>query len=155
MEFWDDLYSKYFKIWEHPQTNTEETPVAHKAPVVAEVIEPEPVEPEAVEPEPVEPEAVEPEPVESEPIEPETGEVVKEIVEVTLVDVEPQANGHANGFNGDAERKPRPSNEIKMVQNNGVPKDVIRANDPPEDDLPKNIGVNKFVNFFESLGGKK
>ncbi|XP_073965429.1 juvenile hormone esterase-like isoform X1 [Choristoneura fumiferana] len=165
MEFWDDLYSKYFKIWEHPQTNTEETPVkAHKEtvveviepePVEPEAVEPEPVEPEAVEPEPVEPEVVEPEPVETEPVEPETGEVVKEIVEETLVDVEPQANGHANGFNGDADRKPRPSNEIKMVQNNGVPKDVIRANDPPEDDLPKNIGVNKFVNFFESLGGKK
>ncbi|CAH0712840.1 unnamed protein product, partial [Brenthis ino] len=59
-------------------------------------------------------------------------------------------------FNGNSDRKPRPSNEIKMVQNNNInPKDVIRANDPPEDDLPKNIGVNKFVNFFESLGGKK
>lgn len=59
--------------------------------------------------------------------------------------------------NGNAEKSiKRTSNEVKMVQNsNGVPKDVIRANDPPEDDLPKNIGVNKFVNFFESLGGKK
>lgn len=58
--------------------------------------------------------------------------------------------------NGNFDKKPRPSNEIKMVQNNNLnPKDVIRANDPPEDDLPKNIGVNKFVNFFESLGGKK
>ncbi|XP_045508609.1 juvenile hormone esterase-like isoform X2 [Colias croceus] len=65
-----------------------------------------------------------------------------------------------NGFddhklNGNVERKPRPSNEIKMVQNSNInPKDVVRANDPPEDDLPKNIGVNKFVNFFESLGKK-
>lgn len=59
-------------------------------------------------------------------------------------------------YNGNSDKKPRPSNEIKMVQNNNLnPKDVIRANDPPEDDLPKNIGVNKFVNFFESLGGKK
>lgn len=61
---------------------------------------------------------------------------------------------HMNGI--DKKATPRTSNEIKMVQNaNGIPKDVIRANDPPEDDLPKNIGVNKFVNFFESLGGKK
>lgn len=59
-------------------------------------------------------------------------------------------------LNGDRKVQPRPSNEIKMVsRSNGAPKDVIRANDPPEDDLPKNIGVNKFVNFFESLGGKK
>ncbi|XP_038219848.1 esterase E4-like isoform X2 [Zerene cesonia] len=58
-------------------------------------------------------------------------------------------------FNGSVDRKPRPSNEIKMVQSGSVnPKDVVRANDPPEDDLPKNIGVNKFVNFFESLGKK-
>lgn len=58
--------------------------------------------------------------------------------------------------NGDSKKSVRPSNEIKMVATgNGDPKDVIRANDPPEDDLPKNIGVNKFVNFFESLGGKK
>lgn len=65
-------------------------------------------------------------------------------------------NGDEHKFNGNFDRKPRPSNEIKMVQNSNInPKDVIRANDPPEDDLPKNIGVNKFVNFFESLGGKK
>lgn len=63
---------------------------------------------------------------------------------------------HMNGNGIDKKAKPRTSNEIKMVQSaNGLPKDVIRANDPPEDDLPKNIGVNKFVNFFESLGGKK
>lgn len=61
---------------------------------------------------------------------------------------------HLNG-NGVDKPKPRTSNEIKMVSSNGAPIDVIRANDPPEDDLPKNIGVNKFVNFFESLGGKK
>lgn len=63
---------------------------------------------------------------------------------------------HMNSNGIDKKASPRTSNEIKMVQNaNGTPKDVIRANDPPEDDLPKNIGVNKFVNFFESLGGKK
>ncbi|XP_045770164.1 esterase E4-like isoform X2 [Maniola jurtina] len=67
-----------------------------------------------------------------------------------------QNGGEEHKFNGNFEKKPRPSNEIKMVQNSNInPKDVIRANDPPEDDLPKNIGVNKFVNFFESLGGKK
>jgi hypothetical protein len=60
-------------------------------------------------------------------------------------------NGNSNGV-----KNLRTSNEIKMVNHaNGAPKEVIRANDPPEDDLPKNIGVNKFVNFFESLGGKK
>ncbi|XP_052738798.1 juvenile hormone esterase [Bicyclus anynana] len=68
-----------------------------------------------------------------------------------------QNGGDEHKFNGNFEKKPRPSNEIKMAQNSSPvnPKDVIRANDPPEDDLPKNIGVNKFVNFFESLGGKK
>ncbi|XP_039752597.1 esterase E4-like isoform X1 [Pararge aegeria] len=67
-----------------------------------------------------------------------------------------QNGGEEHKFNGNFDKKPRPSNEIKMAQNTNInPKDVIRANDPPEDDLPKNIGVNKFVNFFESLGGKK
>ncbi|KOB73252.1 Carboxyl/cholinesterase 5BL [Operophtera brumata] len=50
---------------------------------------------------------------------------------------------HVNG-NGIDKPKPRTSNEIKMASSNGAPADVIRANDPPEDDLPKNIGVNKF-----------
>lgn len=63
---------------------------------------------------------------------------------------------HMNGNGIDKKAAPRTSNEIKMVQNaNGTPKDVIRANDPPEDDLPKNFGVNNYVSFFESLGGKK
>lgn len=70
--------------------------------------------------------------------------------------VEQPETQHMNSNGIDKKATPRTSNEIKMVQNaNGTPKDVIRANDPPEDDLPKNIGVNKFVNFFESLGGKK
>lgn len=70
--------------------------------------------------------------------------------------IAPPQTKHMNSNGIDKKATPRTSNEIKMVQNaNGTPKDVIRANDPPEDDLPKNIGVNKFVNFFESLGGKK
>ncbi|XP_048004028.1 juvenile hormone esterase-like isoform X2 [Leguminivora glycinivorella] len=183
MALWDELYNRHFKIWEHPQVNKEETPVKAKEPVVIEPeIVPEPVTtsepvtnsesvtasesvtiPEPVtshveettqEPTPEESTVVEqPQVVESPPVvEPPP---VVESTPVEQLDTTPQHNG-VNGTNGDIERKPRPSNEIKMVQNgNGVPKDVIRANDPPEDDLPKNIGVNKFVNFFESLGGKK
>ncbi|XP_063372360.1 juvenile hormone esterase-like [Cydia amplana] len=140
MDLWEDLYSRHFKIWEHPQVNNEETPVKTLRPEPA-VTSPEPVtssEPEtSPEPSPIE------EPITIEEPEPEPVVLPVETIE-------------HNGTNGDLERKPRPSNEIKMVQNgNGEPKDVIRANDPPEDDLPKNIGVNKFVNFFESLGGKK
>lgn len=188
MAFWDTLYSKHFKIWEHPKVNNEEAPrkepevltvvsevetvvtepdavvaeadavVAEAETVVTEVdtvvaeVETMVTEAEPVVPEP-EPEVSIPEPVapESPPIITqenvvETAEAKEKVAEEEVI--------HING-NG-IERKPRPSNEIKMVQQtNGVPKDVIRANDPPEDDLPKNIGVNKFVNFFESLGGKK
>ncbi|XP_061727966.1 juvenile hormone esterase-like isoform X2 [Cydia pomonella] len=170
MALWEDLYSRHFKIWEHPQVNNEETPVKTQKvePLIeSETIEPEPVttepEPVSTSPEPVttipEPVTTIPEPVTTipEPTSP-VEEPAHEPVPVAkpLVEVTPEHNGAVNGTNGDVERKPRPSNEIKMVQNgNGVPKDVIRANDPPEDDLPKNIGVNKFVNFFESLGGKK
>lgn len=89
---------------------------------------------------------------------PTAPEVVQTIEHTT---VEQNGDAKLQNGNGLAENienlsiKPRISNEIKMAQSNGVAKDVIRANDPPEDDLPKNIGVNKFVNFFESLGGKK
>ncbi|XP_037977637.2 juvenile hormone esterase isoform X2 [Plutella xylostella] len=111
----------------------------------------------------VKPEVVEePEPiVEVSPLKEEVKIVAEEIQgpKVTEIAKEYQngnAKIHQNG-NGYLDKAPlRTSNEIKMaVKANGAPKDVIRANDPPEDDLPKNIGVNKFVNFFESLGGKK
>ncbi|CAG4948804.1 unnamed protein product [Parnassius apollo] len=201
MEFWDEVYSKYFKIWDHPHTNTIEVPtkveivdyVKHESSgtiVVEEttvetmvqiieqtqeevqtVSEPEPEsvpEPQSVpETRPtLEPESVpetqsvpEPQSVpDSQSVpkpqtvpEPQSKAVPPAVVQASQNGVkEYQVNGNLD------QRKPRTSNEIKMVQqSNGHPKDVIRANDPPEDDLPKNIGVNKFVNFFESLGGKK
>ncbi|XP_049883738.1 juvenile hormone esterase-like isoform X2 [Pectinophora gossypiella] len=178
MAFWDSLYSKYFKIWEHPKINNEEPPKRIVDLIVDEVQKPEPI----VEPTPVPEIKEEPVIVVSEQItheEPiivqettietvtvdngdaEPQEIIKITEEIKVLDVqqpEPEKPAeevkHVNG-NG-IDRKPRPSNEIKMVQHsNGGPRDVIRANDPPEDDLPKNIGVNKFVNFFESLGGKK
>ncbi|KAL0809376.1 hypothetical protein ABMA28_011574 [Loxostege sticticalis] len=178
MEFWDDLYSKHFRIWEHPKTNTEEVirkqePVTMvdqvqipEAPqdagdsvvvqttietveVVDEVKEATP-EPEV----PVQTPVSYVETVEAPPVAPQVIEEPKETVQVVQQIVKEDI--HVNGNGSVAAPKARTSNEIKMVQNaNGVPKDVIRANDPPEDDLPKNIGVNKFVNFFESLGGKK
>ncbi|XP_063836525.1 juvenile hormone esterase-like isoform X2 [Ostrinia nubilalis] len=173
MEFWDSLYTKYYRIWEHPKTNTEEVVRKHEPIIVAEQIQtPEAPQQEIIvettvesvevvdnvkedtpEPEPV-PE-IEPTPVNFVEIAEETPEPQVETVSNAPAEViEPVKEAQFNG-NGNV-AKPRTSNEIKMVQNaNGVPKDVIRANDPPEDDLPKNIGVNKFVNFFESLGGKK
>ncbi|CAF4887377.1 unnamed protein product [Pieris macdunnoughi] len=89
-------------------------------------------------------------------IENSEGEEIRSVREIVTIYKESHSNGvDDHKLNGNADKKPRPSNEIKMVQNsNADPKDVIRANDPPEDDLPKNIGVNKFVNFFESLGKK-
>lgn len=193
MDFWDELYNKHFRIWEHPSVNTEE--VSRKQPpiIVEETVatpeEPQPeIEQETGEIETVVEAAandiVKPNDVEAEKVifveEPESKpEVLEEIQETKpqviekLEESKPQfveetqetkshivdeprpiETVHLNG-NSDL-KKPRTSNEIKMVQSaNGAPKDVIRANDPPEDDLPKNIGVNKFVNFFESLGGKK
>lgn len=178
MEFWDELYSKHFRIWEHPKTNTEEVirkqePVIMvdqvqipEAPqdagdsvvvqttietveVVDEVKEATP-EPEV----PVQTPVSYVETVQEAPVAPQVIEEPKETVQVVQQIVKEDI--HVNGNGSVAAPKARTSNEIKMVQNaNGVPKDVIRANDPPEDDLPKNIGVNKFVNFFESLGGKK
>lgn len=180
MEFWDELYSKYYRIWEQTESNKIEAPrkmdnvetvietvvittetVSHDSQEEVRVTEqlitlapelPASEPPKVVEetvlivedpiivPEPVAPE---PEPVEQHP-------------EPVTTHPEPVEHRDVTHLNGSIERKVRPSNEIKMVQNsNGAPKDVIRANDPPEDDLPKNIGVNKFVNFFESLGGKK
>lgn len=172
MEFWDELYSKHYRIWEHPKTNTAEV-VRNNEPVILVEQVPTPEVPqdagdivvetvvESVEvvdnvkedtPEPEATPVVFVESVETPPepeVIPEPKETVQVVEQLIKEDV------HVNG-NGIAAAKPRTSNEIKMVQRaNGVPKDVIRANDPPEDDLPKNIGVNKFVNFFESLGGKK
>ncbi|KAG6454576.1 esterase E4 isoform X1 [Manduca sexta] len=182
MDFWDEVYTKYFKIWDHPKTNTLEAPRKTEPEIISvietvvtsQVIEessvpktPEP-SPEIVDsppeiPEPI-PAVPEPEPVIPEPVA-EIPEPAAEIpapaaeipapaakIPEPAVISEHKQDTHVNGIHS----KPRTSNEIKMVQNsNGMPKDVIRANDPPEDDLPKNIGVNKFVNFFESLGGKK
>lgn len=187
MEFWDNLYSKYFKIWDQ-QHNTERIIAENVAAVVADTLTEDivtsltensavtyaettatdgdtvvtetlivvtdevPEKPEIVSEFTTEPVAVAAEP-----------DLIKEEVDAPkFVDqpIENKApkitdNHVSNGFERKIE-KARTSNEIKMVQNsNGAPKDVIRANDPPEDDLPKNIGVNKFVNFFESLGGKK
>lgn len=196
MDFWDELYNKHFRIWEHPSINNDV--VNRKTPIIIEETVATPVEaqPEetieafaekpaeavdgngeksdgdkAVEevPKPAivaEIPQVKPEVVED--TKPQIVEVIKEVEEVKKVEVTQKVEEvtqkieevHVNGNGTDASdkkvEKKRTSNEIKMVQNsNGVPKDVIRANDPPEDDLPKNIGVNKFVNFFESLGGKK
>ncbi|XP_013176488.1 PREDICTED: juvenile hormone esterase-like isoform X1 [Papilio xuthus] len=176
MAFWDDLYSKHFKIWNLSDQTTTTLPstieivsyVQHQhsgSLVVEETIETlvqtmhETQQQVQTDPEP----EVVPEPSVPElPSEPASQPEPEPVAAPTVVDA-PHAPEPAplNGVkesqvNGTHDRKPRTSNEIKMVQNsNGHPKDVIRANDPPEDDLPKNIGVNKFVNFFESLGGKK
>lgn len=186
MDFWDGLYNKYYRIWEHPKTNNEEVQRTEKneievpavvPDVVSEVVEDQAPDPEVPTPVSVDdgPREInivdqnatgliqetvvetatipEPEIVSEPPIETPTEAPVEVHIEAPkVVENQVQINGNSNGD----VRKPRPSNEIKMVQqSNGIPKDVIRANDPPEDDLPKNIGVNKFVNFFESLGGKK
>ncbi|CAH0404429.1 unnamed protein product [Chilo suppressalis] len=188
MDFWDEVYTKYFRIWDQPRTNTEEavrktdiiisvteqTPVAYQEEIVAVSVEETPVVtneiivvPETTPEEPLVQISETPEPVKTEPVIVDEIEVVQESSPVQVVDnngvdkeedvheIEPTPVHISNG-NSNEVKKPRTSNEIKMVQQpNGTPKDVIRANDPPEDDLPKNIGVNKFVNFFESLGGKK
>lgn len=176
MDFWTSLYSKYYKLWDHPKVNNEEVP--RKEPeIIPEVQETTIIhEPDVVDSAPEPTEIEEPKVVDEEP------KIVQEEPKANLVDtvliqeeavnqetnngsidepelietVEQPQTQHMNGNGIDKKATPRTSNEIKMVQNaNGTPKDVIRANDPPEDDLPKNIGVNKFVNFFESLGGKK
>lgn len=159
MDFWDDLYSKHFKIWNLPEQTTLPSTieivsyVQHSSGSIVEettetlvqtVQETQQLEITTPEPEVI------PEPVPELPSVPEPVPVGQSVVDAPLNGVK------ESQVNGNHEKKPRTSNEIKMVQNsNGNPKDVIRANDPPEDDLPKNIGVNKFVNFFESLGGKK
>ncbi|KAJ8707770.1 hypothetical protein PYW07_011447 [Mythimna separata] len=223
MEFWDNLYSKYYRIWDHPRTNIVETTFKSTEPKIVETftesvtvysqsseyteshtfvsesseiitennevisetheiitgnndIEPENQEVITenniviTETNDVVPESNEVE--ENNEVVPEKHEVVTETPEVVperhevdnVVEIKelPQPAkieelAPVKAVNGDRKPvSPRPSNEIKMVsRSNGAPKDVIRANDPPEDDLPKNIGVNKFVNFFESLGGKK
>lgn len=245
MEFWESLYSKYYKIWDHPKTNESTVPIAEKqefstapviveetvvkslttvtddvettethvtvtemsggyqqvqtshviesngggqhvtdieqdnivnnAPEIVQEVEPTPVQivdqPDAVASTPVQvveqPEEVKPTPVQivkqQEEVKPTPVQVVHQSEDfgINIGKIQEKFENPQNGvdqinLNGNSERKPRPSNEIKMVQSNNInPKDVIRANDPPEDDLPKNIGVNKFVNFFESLGGKK
>lgn len=198
MEFWDNLYSKYYKIWDHPKSNivstvAQETSVVNSFTsniVVEETIITTTVESEMAskdieqsddnevndlhEEKELQHEEELPSQTENETPVQVVNEEIKEAEVADSVDVVKTVeireysevnpaehnlvhqNGDAVKFNGNVERKPRPSNEIKMVQPNNInPKDVIRANDPPEDDLPKNIGVNKFVNFFESLGAKK
>ncbi|XP_026483489.2 juvenile hormone esterase-like isoform X1 [Vanessa tameamea] len=214
MEFWDKLYGKYYKIWDHPATNESIVPICERiefstAPVIVEetiittstvvnnvettetqvlvnvqetvelneeikgliVDDNEAVHQNNVVDVPTEEIAVPdnvldshtPDNLVQEEVEPTEVQVVEhsEDFGINIVEIQQKFETPQNGveeikFNGNSEKKPRPSNEIKMVPSNNVnPKDVIRANDPPEDDLPKNIGVNKFVNFFESLGGKK
>lgn len=184
MEFWEEVYSKYFKIWDQQQFSTTEAPtrvvevvdyVKHETSesstvtttteTIVETFEQvvvsteDQLEVQAVaepEPEPVPELPTVPEP-QPEPVpEPELPSVPESQPEPVPAVPTSQNGVEESHMNGLEQRKPRTSNEIKMVQrSNGHPKDVIRANDPPEDDLPKNIGVNKFVNFFESLGGKK
>lgn len=171
MDFWDSLYNKYYKIWEHPKVNNEVVP--RREPEIVQELEPEVIEPGVVDSVPTEieePKVIDEEPkiVQEEPklniI--DTVQVQEEAVyqetnsgtfdEPQLIETVGEQEITINGNGIEKKATPRTSNEIKMVQTaNGTPKDVIRANDPPEDDLPKNIGVNKFVNFFESLGGKK
>ncbi|CAH2101652.1 unnamed protein product [Euphydryas editha] len=216
MEFWEELYSKYYKIWDHPKTNESVVPVTEKlefstAPVIVEetVITSVTTVNDNVETKETHVTVSEtsdnieqvqtsliiesndgiqqtqqssiidaPTEIVKENVIDTKPEIVQEEVAPTPVHVTsnieqpedfginigkiqekfetPQNGVEEIKFNGNSDKKPRPSNEIKMVQSNNInPKDVIRANDPPEDDLPKNIGVNKFVNFFESLGGKK
>ncbi|XP_026734229.1 juvenile hormone esterase-like isoform X2 [Trichoplusia ni] len=195
MEFWDDLYSKHYRVWDQksntqvPEPKIVET-VTESVSVVessefsesrtvivtesSEIIESSEVttETEVSTNEVVEDVAennegnVEVVEYNVEIVE-NNGKVAEESNEVDnavhvvesppspVAEVTKNGDDHSVEINGDRP-KPRLSNEIKMVtRSNGAPKDVIRANDPPEDDLPKNIGVNKFVNFFESLGGKK
>lgn len=208
MELWDNLYNKYYKIWDQPKSNGDanvevtvsKTPEPESAPQIVEDTATTVVT-KSSHSEVVESHVTI---VETTTVTEEHNDVVEnnvqELVDVTdntppeppkvesvikennvheqkhesvvgadeSINVQEKIAHHeqmkatTNGghddikLNGNGERKPRPSNEIKMVQPaNFDPKDVIRANDPPEDDLPKNIGVNKFVNFFESLGGKK
>lgn len=40
---------------------------------------------------------------------------------------------------------------IEPTTTNGVTEKLVRASDPIVADLPTNVGVNKFVNFYESL----
>lgn len=165
MEFWDSLYNKYYKIWDHPKVNNEEVP-RRQSEIVQNNQEPDAVD--SVPAEIEEPKVIDEEPkiVQEEPklnlIDPVQEEAVLQETNNGSIDepklIEPVERQEINVIGNGIEKKatPRTSNEIKMLQSaNGTPKDVIRANDPPEDDLPKNIGVNKFVNFFESLGGKK
>lgn len=225
MEFWDSLYSKYYRIWDHPRSNNDEiTLTSSSEPKIIEsysetvtvysessqfteshtyvsetteivndnneivtethefitesngepVVESNEVVTEVTENNEAVVENNDTVVENNEPIVENNGRVVEnevvleknEIdhpkVEETVQEPVKIEESHPSPppvtavLNGDRKVQPRPSNEIKMVsRSNGAPKDVIRANDPPEDDLPKNIGVNKFVNFFESLGGKK
>ncbi|XP_013185429.1 juvenile hormone esterase isoform X2 [Amyelois transitella] len=183
MEFWDELYNKHYRIWEHPKTNNDAVKDGAGDTIAAVIVSETVYEPvdetdpsgQTVVIETTVVEAVDvneldnaPAEVESQPDPPKVVESTYEPPKVvenaydppkvveTAQELPKNGDVKTEHLNGNAERKVRTSNEIKMVQNaNGVPKDVIRANDPPEDDLPKNIGVNKFVNFFESLGGKK
>ncbi|CAH0601908.1 unnamed protein product [Chrysodeixis includens] len=196
MDFWDDLYSKYYRVWDQKSNNqipepkivetytesvsvvessqfsesrtvivTESSEIIESSEVITETnASTEEVVEEVTENNENNVEVVENnvEVVENNVEVAENNvEVVDnnevdnvQVVESPVVEVTKNGDDHIE-LNGDRP-KPRLSNEIKMAsRSNGAPKDVIRANDPPEDDLPKNIGVNKFVNFFESLGGKK
>lgn len=199
MEFWDDLYSKHYRVWDQKSnTQVPEPKIVETFTESVSVVESSEFSESRTVIVTESSEIIESSEVTTE-TEVSTNEVVEDVAEnsednvkvvennVEVVENNVENNGkvaeesnevdnavhvvesppspvaevtkngddHSVEVNGDRP-KPRLSNEIKMVtRSNGAPKDVIRANDPPEDDLPKNIGVNKFVNFFESLGGKK
>ncbi|CAB3257415.1 unnamed protein product [Arctia plantaginis] len=106
MDFWDDLYRKYFRIWEQPKTNSDEVIIKYKPPTNVDTVQ-APKEPKEI----------------------------KTAAAPTVAKV-----------NGESSVPKQDDIETNMK---GM---VIKASDPPEDDLPKNIGVNKFINFYDSLG---
>lgn len=107
MDFWDDLYRKYFRIWEQPKTNNDEVIIKYRLPIEAA----------------------------------QESKESKEVKTTAAPTVE-----KVNGESSDPAQVNIESNLKGMV---------IRASDPPEDDLPKNIGVNKFISFYDSLGKNK
>ncbi|KAL4709270.1 hypothetical protein ACJJTC_013330 [Scirpophaga incertulas] len=167
MDFWDEVYSKHFKIWQQPKDNNEQIQRKVVAPIIVDEISAEIPKENVIEPEVVvttgeiEGDSDIAIPEEDSRVQVADNELkVPYIVEETVLigmqvttavtheetfvpqpahvvnvpDVLKVING-----NGIDHKESRASNEINMVQQaNGIPKDVIRANEPPENDLAKN-----------------
>lgn len=138
MKFWEDLYNKYYKIWDQPKSNEDDIPInsrAFKNLSLAETID--------------DIQETNDKRAETNDDAKETNDDAKDTTE------EVKENGDETAKEEDTANVEEEVSNEDQVTVAEEPIEIIKASDPPTDDLPKNIGVDKFVSYYDSLGDKK